>query len=151
MVELIRAGADDAQTIWQMQLQAFSELLEKYRDYDINPANEKLERTVQRLSDGSFYYFIVSGGEKVGAVRIIEQDTCRRISPIFIMKQQRGKKYAQHAIRLAMQIHGEHNWELETILQEEENCHLYEKLGFRRTGRIDRINERMDLVYYKKD
>lgn len=151
MTELKRAGAQDAQIIWQMQREAFSELFEKYQDYETSPATEKLERTQQRLTDGSFFYYIIADGEKVGAIRIVQHDNCKRLSPIFIMKQHRGKKYAQAAIKLAMQIHGEHNWELETILQENENCHLYEKLGFIRTGRIDRINERMDLVYYKID
>ena len=55
------------------------------------------------------------------------------------------------AIRLAENLHGEHNWELETILQEKGNCRLYEKVGYKRTGRVDKINEYMDLVYYKKD
>lgn len=150
-MELIKAGSRDANELWLMQKSAFAQLLERYGDYDTNPAAEPLERTIQRLSDGSDFYFIVDGGEKVGAIRIVQQDNCKRLSPIFIMKQHRGKKYAQAAIKLAMQIHGEHNWELETILQENENCHLYEKLGFIRTGRIDMINERMDLVYYKKD
>ena len=151
MTELKRAGAQDAQIIWQMQREAFSELFEKYQDYETSPATEKLERTRQRLTDGSFFYYIIADGEKVGAIRIVQQDNCKRLSPIFIMKQHRGKKYAQAAIKLAMQIHGEHNWALETILQEDGNCRLYERLGYKRTGRTEKINEYMDLVYYEKD
>jgi hypothetical protein len=41
-------------------------------------------------------------------------------------------------------------WILDTILQEEGNCHLYEKLGYKKTGKIEKINERMDIVYYEK-
>ena len=40
---------------------------------------------------------------------------------------------------------------LDTILQEEGNCYLYEKLGYKRTGKIEHINERMDIVYYEKN
>ena len=47
-------------------------------------------------------------------------------------------------------IYGSDNWMLDTILQEESNCYLYEKLGYKRTGRIEKINERMDIVYYEK-
>ena len=151
MMELKRAGAQDAQIIWQMQREAFSELFEKYQDYETSPATEKLERTQQRLTDGSFFYYIIADGEKVGAIRIVQQDNCKRLSPIFIMKQHRGKKYAQQAIKLAEQLHGEHNWALETILQEDGNCRLYERLGYKRTGRTEKINENMDLVYYEKD
>ena len=150
-VELIRAGIDDAQELWQMQKTAFAELLERYRDYETNPASEPLERTVQRLCDASSFYFIVSGGEKVGAVRVVEGGERKRISPIFIMPQHRRKGLAQQAIRIVEQLHGEHNWELSTILQETGNCRLYEKLGYRRTGQVQRINERMDLVFYEKD
>jgi hypothetical protein len=39
---------------------------------------------------------------------------------------------------------------LDTILQEKGNCHLYEKIGYKKTGKIEKINERMDIVYYEK-
>ncbi|MBP3792805.1 MAG: GNAT family N-acetyltransferase [Ruminococcus sp.] len=151
-MKLIRAGADDAQALWEMQVQAFSGLLEKYRDYGTSPAAEKLEKVQARLSDGSFFYFICEGGEKVGAIRIVVgEDGTKCISPLFIMQRFRRKGYAMQAIRLAENLHSEHNWALETIMQEKGSCRLYEKLGYKRTGRIDKINEYMDLVYYKKD
>lgn len=31
------------------------------------------------------------------------------------------------------------------------NCRLYEKLGYKTTGKVHKINDKMDLVYYKKD
>jgi len=150
-MELIKAVQSDANELWQMQKIAFAELLERYKDYETNPASEPLERTVQRLCDASSFYFIVESGEKVGAVRVVEGGERKRISPIFIMPQHRRKGLAQQAIRLAEQLHGERGWELSTILQEAGNCRLYEKLGYRRTGQVQRINERMDLVFYEKD
>ena len=151
-MELIRANAADAQELWEMQVRAFAGYPEKYKDYDIDPACEKPERIAQRLTDGSFYYFICEGSEKVGAIRVVIcDDGKKRISPVFIMPQHRRKGLAQQAIRLAEQLHGEHNWELSTILQEAGNCRLYEMLGYRRTGQVQRINEQMDLVFYEKD
>ncbi|WP_342426684.1 GNAT family acetyltransferase [Paenibacillus sp. FSL L8-0158] len=41
-------------------------------------------------------------------------------------------------------------WELDTILQEQGNCHLYEKLGYKRTDKINVINDRMTIVFYEK-
>jgi hypothetical protein len=29
-------------------------------------------------------------------------------------------------------------WKLDTILQEEGNCYLYEKIGYRKTGKIEK-------------
>ena len=54
-------------------------------------------------------------------------------------------------IAAAEEIHGAHNWCLETILQEEGNCHLSEKLGYERTGETWVINDRLTLVGYAKN
>ena len=67
------------------------------------------------------------------------------------MKEYRNKGYAQQAIVEAEKIYGPDHWYLDTVLQEKGNLHLYEKLGYHRSGRIDRINDRMDIVYYEKD
>ena len=39
-VKLVKEIRSDMETIWNMQIKAFSELLEKYKDYDISPACE---------------------------------------------------------------------------------------------------------------
>ncbi len=61
----------------------------------------------------------------------------------------RGNGYAQKAIRTAEAVYGSDNWELDTILLEKVNLHLYEKLGYRQTGVVEKINERMDIVHYE--
>ncbi len=45
----------------------------------------------------------------------------------------------------------ENGWILDTILQEAGNCYLYEKIGYKKTGRIDNINKKMDIVHYEKN
>lgn len=153
-VKLIKASRNDMKTIWLMQKKAFGGLLEKYHDYGISPASESYERIIEKYEmQGSFYYFISDSGVNVGVIRIIdEQDGSRkRISPIWIMPEHRNKGYAQAAIKEAERIHGADNWSLDTILQEKGNLHLYEKLGYHRTGKIEKINDRMDIVYYEKN
>lgn len=39
-IELRKAGFDDLQTIWEMQVEAFLELYEKYHDTETSPATE---------------------------------------------------------------------------------------------------------------
>lgn len=134
-------------------MEAFSDLLEKYKDYDISPANEPMSRVMERLEQPfTYYYFIMDGDTAVGAIRVVDMKdgSPKRISPIFIMKEHRGKGFAQAAIRAAEKLHGADNWSLDTILQEEGNCRLYEKMGYRRTGDTQVINERMTLVFYEK-
>jgi hypothetical protein len=63
----------------------------------------------------------------------------------------RNRGLAQKAIQLEEAKHGNSDWELDTILQEEGNCHLYEKMGYRQTGKTEVINDKMTLVVYRKD
>ncbi len=63
----------------------------------------------------------------------------------------RNKGLAQKAFEEVEKIHGHDNWKLDTILQEEGNCYLYEKLGYKRTGLVENINDKMNIVYYEKN
>ena len=153
-VKLIKTSKEDMNTIWLMQKEAFGGLLEKYQDHGISPASESYERIIEKNEmEGSFYYFISDSGVNVGVIRIIDKNdgSRKRISPIWIMSEYRNKGYAQAAIMEAERIHGADNWSLDTILQEKGNLHLYEKLGYHRTGKIEKINDRMDIVYYEKN
>ena len=153
-VTLRKAEREDLQKIWQMQVEAFKGLLDKYQDYDMSPAAEGIDKIVARFEQPwTTYFFIEAEGEDVGAIRVVDKKdgSRKRISPLWIMEEHRGKGYAQDAIRAVEALYGEHHWELNTILQEEGNLHLYEKMGYHRTGRTDKINERMDIVYYEKD
>ncbi len=153
-VELLRANIENAKEIHAMQVEAFKELLEKYQDFDTNPANENIEKVEARLKqDFTYYYFICTEQQKVGAIRIIDKKESgknKRISPLFILPRFQGKGIAQEAIRLCEERHGNGSWELDTILQESRNCHLYEKMGYRQTGKTEVINERLTLTFYEK-
>ena len=131
-IDLIRIGIDDAEKLWKMQVKAFEDLYKKYQDTETSPATEKVEKIIMRLEQPfTYYYFIVVDDMEVGAIRVVdkkEAGKAKRISPIFIMKEYRGKGYAQEAMRAVEEIHGENDWELDTILQEKGNCYLYEKM-----------------------
>ncbi len=153
-VELKPITRDDVETIWKMQVEAFSELLKKYQDYDMSPATESLEKIISKFEQPwTTYYFIISNNEKVGAIRIVDKKdgSRKRISPIWIMPEHRGKGYAQQAMLEAERIYGSNHWCLDTILQEKGNLYLYEKLGYHQTGKIEHINDRIDIVFYEKD
>ena len=151
---LIRISAQDAEKLWKMQIAAFQDLYAKYKDTETSPATEPFEKIVMRLEQPyTYYYYIKVEDAIVGAVRVVdtkEANKSKRISPIFIMKEFRGRGYAQQAIQLAEEIHGSSGWELNTILQEKGNCHLYEKMGYRKTGKTQVVNKLMTLVFYKK-
>lgn len=154
-MELVKASINDAEKLWKMQVEAFSELYAKYQDTETSPATEKLDRTIERLNDpDTSYYYIKIDNTLVGAIRIsdpIDKSLRKRISPLFIMPEYRNKSYAQKAMKMAEEIHGNSYWELVTILEEKGNCYLYEKMGYHQTGRTTQINDKMTLVVYFKD
>ena len=153
-VTLKAVAKDDMPNLWKMQIDAFSELLRKYRDYETNPGAESLEKVMARYDQPwTTYYYIVAREKNVGAIRIVDKKdgSRKRISPIWIMPEYRNKGYAQAAIMAAEKIYGSNHWCLDTILQEAGNLHLYEKMGYHQTGRIERISDWMDIVFYEKD
>lgn len=153
-MKLIRANINDCEKIWKMQKEAFADLLEKYQDYETSPANEPVEKIKAKLLDSfTYFYFIYDDETLVGAVRVVHRNdgSRKRIAPIFIMKEFRGKGLAQKTFEEIEKIHGSDNWSLDTILQETGNCYLYEKLGYKKNGVTEKINDRMDIVYYEKN
>ncbi len=153
-VQLLRAEEKDAEQAQAMQQEAFAKLLETYQDYEMSPATESLEKIRWKITHpGSFYYFIQAGNALVGGIRIVDMGdgSRKRISPLYILPAYQGKGYAQAAMLEAERIHGAHHWQLDTILQEAGNCYLYEKMGYRQTGRLTPIQENMTIVDYEKD
>jgi RimJ/RimL family protein N-acetyltransferase len=153
-IDLKPIAREDIETVWKMQVEAFSDLLEKYQDYDMSPAAEDMDKVLARFEQPwTTYFFIMANNEKVGVIRVVDKKdgSRKRISPIWIMPEYRNKGYAQQAMLAAEKKYGSIHWCLDTILQEKGNLHLYEKLGYHQTGRIDRVNDRMDIVCYEKD
>ena len=152
-ITLRRASERDAERLWEMQVEAFSEMYKKYGDCETSPAAEPLEKMLLRLNQPfTYFYFIDFGGTDVGAIRVVDKGNGpKRISPVFVMPSYRNRGIAQSAITEAERLHGASGWELETVLEEASCRHLYEKLGYHRTGETRRITPAMTLVIYRKD
>ncbi len=89
-----------------MQVNAFKILLDKYKDYDHNPAAESVEKVIERMRQPlSDYYYIRYGAHSIGAIRALNvNDNDFRISPIFILPISRErlwqKSYRKNRIPL---------------------------------------------------
>ena len=88
----------------------------------------------------------------IGVIRIVKRsNTICRVSPIFILPEYQGNGFAQIAMLSAEKMYPDAKlWQLDTILQEGKLCHLYEKLGYHRTGEVEMVQPGMDIVYYEK-
>ncbi|HJF31343.1 MAG TPA: GNAT family N-acetyltransferase [Sporosarcina psychrophila] len=152
-VLLEKAIESDAQSIFDIQVNAFSPLLDIYEDYNTNPANETIERMLTRINTPSgAVYKIITDTTLVGAICVFwKEETQFWISPMFILPKYQGQGIAQKAITQIEKIFPQAVcWELATIAEEKRNCYLYEKMGFSKTGKIKKINERTTHVYFKK-
>ncbi|WP_409300070.1 GNAT family N-acetyltransferase [Peribacillus sp. SCS-155] len=149
---LLKAALDDANDIYEMQIKAFMPMLEKYKDFDTNPANEELSRIIERINNMHGSYFkIMLDHVLVGAIRILQKEgtTRFRISPMFILPEYQGRGIAQQTLGLLDDMYPTAtSWELDTILEEERNCYLYEKMGYKKTGDLKKLNEGTTLVSY---
>jgi GNAT superfamily N-acetyltransferase len=152
-VRLKKAIDNDAQSIFDIQIEAFMPLLDKYKDYDTNPANETIDRVLTRINspDGGFYK-ILADNKLVGAICVFwKEDVQFWISPMFILPTYQEKGIAQKAIILIEEMFPQAtSWELATILEEARNCYLYEKMGYNQTGDSKKINDKTTLIFYKK-
>ena len=152
---LEKATIENSEEIHQMQIKSFKNLLEKYKDYNTNPGNESIERIIQRFNqEFTDYYIIKIESISIGAIRVIKLDNglkCR-VAPIFILPEYHNRGIAQKVFKIIEEKYKPKNgWILDTILQEKGNCHLYEKIGYKKTGQIENINENMDIVFYEKN
>ena len=61
-MELKRVTPKEKTTIWEMQKEAFAELLARYKDYETSPGNEPVEKIEAKLLQPYtyFYYIIVN-------------------------------------------------------------------------------------------
>jgi GNAT superfamily N-acetyltransferase len=153
MVTLCKAEEADCPELHRILVKSFAPLLKIYRDYGSSPASESLDEVVRRFRQSyTDYYFILLDEVKVGVLRVCDFGAKCRLSPIGILPQFQGRGIAQQALTAMEALYPQaHTWTLDTILQEPKLCHLYEKLGYRRTGKYEHIQEGMDLVFYEKE
>ena len=151
-ISLKKAKVSDSEYLYELQIKSFKPLLDKYQDYDTNPGAEKLERTINRLKEAnSDYYFIQLDNENIGAIRIINKGDLCKLKQIYILPAYQGNGYAQQALLIAESLYTAISyWELDTIKQETKLCYLYEKMGYRQTGKEEDIKAGMTLVSYRK-
>jgi len=152
-ISLCKADLKDAATIHEMKVKAFMPLLEKYQDFETSPANETVEKIITQINQSFTDYFIIHHLEvAVGGIRVVKKDhQIYRVSPIFILPEHQGKGIAQKVLTMVEQIYDDaKSWELATIVQEERNCYLYEKIGYNKTGGTKAINDKMTIVFYEK-
>ena len=84
---LEKAIENYAAVLFQMQIDSFHPLLNKYKDYETNPVNESIEKTIFRINNpSSNFYKMIIDSRLVGAICISQKELPYKfwISPMFI-------------------------------------------------------------------
>lgn len=152
LLELKKASLGDAEELCFLQTEAFQALLETYQDHLTNPATETREKMTKRLDmPNRDVYFITLHNKNIGFLIIANNVSECVLIRIGILPAYQNKGYAQQAIMLAESLYpNAKTWKLDTIKQEKKLCHLYEKLGYQKTGEQKNLKEGMDLVYFSR-
>ncbi len=151
-IELVLAKPGDEKLIHNMKYNSFLSLYERYKD-DISPVKEPIDKVITQLKSDNCDYFIIKHNKSpIGGIRIvIEDENTRRISPFFITPEHQNKGIGFIVMNMIFKKYSAiSKWILSTIKEEKGNCHLYEKCGFKQTGKEEIINDKMTIVYYEK-
>lgn len=152
-VKLIKAEEKDNLLLQELKKESFMEILNKYKDYDTNPALESIEKINKEISDESSDYYIISvNNENIGGIRIENKNkNIYRISPFFIIPKYQGLSIGYEVLTMIFQKYTKAKcFILSTIKEEKRNCHLYEKAGFKRSEGEINIKDNMTIVSYEK-
>lgn len=152
-IRLIRIKKCEIFKAWLLQRKGFKETLKKYKDYNTSPATESLIRFYHKFSKQSAdNYWVLNNNKIAGALCVVAKPDCMWISRFYILPEYRNKGIGQQALLLSESLYpNAKRWCLDTILDEKNNVHLYEKLGYREFGERKIINDKMTLVKFEKD
>ena len=152
-MEVIEFTKEYIDAVYDIQKQAYKPLYEKYRDDETSPYMESKETVLKKYTkQNTTGYVFIEDSIPVGAVRVWESISgVHGISALAVLPKYQNRRIAQTAL---LEIEKKHPeawcWTLDTIMEESGNCHLYEKLGYVRTGEPKPVNERLTLVDYTK-
>lgn len=152
-VDLLKTELSDAEKLLEIQRVCFSPHLERYQDFETSPVMAGLDRIKWQIENENFYKIMLND-VWVGSINIRKLDEIGKykLHIINILPEYQGMGIGQLAIRLAEELFPDAKmWCLETLEDMPQNRHVYEKAGYKFTGKTERINDKLVLVYYQKE
>ncbi|MDP4094739.1 MAG: GNAT family N-acetyltransferase [Bacillota bacterium] len=152
-VKLIRAELKDLDKIIEGQKASFYDCYQRYQDHEMSPYNVTYD-TIKRILENEYLYKIMYGDEPAGAIYVRQNPDKynMRLHCIFIIPEYQNKGIGQKAIKLVEeQFSDAVTWALETPHDLQRNHHVYEKMGYKRTGQIDYVNENLSIVHFIRE
>ncbi len=151
MVKLEAIKENEKKQAFKMHRKGFVPTFFKYYDR-INPIFESYKKFCSFYNYPNTYMFwIMLDTKPVGEIWINIKDDTNRLARLFVLKKFQNSGIAQQAIKSAENLFFKNKrWRVDTIKEEKNNCHLYEKAGYRQIGNERKINKRMTIINYEK-
>lgn len=151
MVKLNSIRHNELKKAYRMHRKGFLPTFLKYLDR-INPIFESFKRFNDFYNHPDLYmYWITLDGIAVGEIWIAVSNDTAKLARLFVLKEYQNRGIAQQAIRIAENLFPSNKrWWLNTIKEEKNNCHLYEKMGYISIGNEKKISRRMTIIEYEK-
>lgn len=152
MIELVEIKKSELLKAYRFHFIGFKHTFMKYRD-KTNPVFMPFDKLKKYYNNQDmFMYWIIDNEEKVGQIWIASNNEIVKLARLFVLKKYQNKGIAQNTIKLAEKIYSDRQyWRLDTIKEEKNNCHLYEKHGYKATGEEHIVNNRMTIINYEKE
>jgi len=153
MIFLEKLGEKDILEAYEIQKLVFENLYSKYKD-ERSPFIESKSSLLEKIKRPNDYFYFIKKNEKtIGYARVFtnENQTKAKIGPIGILPKNEEQGLGTEAmILIEKEFPTVKEWYLDTILQESKLTHFYTKLGYKKTGRTEKIQEGMDIVFFIK-
>jgi len=151
-VLLKRADLAESEEILEMQKICFAPHLERYQDFETSPVMTSHEE-IQRWIQNENFYKIYLDDLWVGSINIrkLDESGNYKLHIINILPAFQNRGIGQKAIKLAENLFPDaKSWVLDTLEDMPDNRHVYEKMGYSFTGKSEKINDKLTIVFYEK-
>lgn len=144
-----KSQIEDLDELLYIQKLSFKEDLEKYKDYETNPACETYEKLLDNIK--KFHHFtILENDEIIGAMDIRGNDDRMHIDKIFISPNIQNSGIGTKSMNYLESIFPDVKlWTLYTPHLSFRNHHFYEKFNYKKIKEVQ-INSNLILFKYEK-
>ena len=151
-VHLVKAELSDSEEVLKIQKICFAPHLERYQDFETSPVMTSHEE-VQRWIQNENFYKIYLDNLWVGSINVRKLDELGnyKLHIINVLPEFQNKGIGQKAIKLAEGLFPDAtSWVLDTLEDMPDNRHVYEKMGYSFTGKTEKVNDKLTIVFYQK-
>ncbi|WP_158582402.1 GNAT family N-acetyltransferase [Rummeliibacillus sp. POC4] len=144
-----KSTVDDIEILLPIQKASFQEDLEKYEDFETNPACETFEKLAENIK--KYHHFTILDEDTIiGAIDVRGNDERMHIDKVFISPTSQNKGVGTAAIQfLEEKFPNVKLWTLYTPYLSFRNHHFYEKFGYKKTKETQ-LTPKLILFKYEK-